>query len=146
VPNGAAEIPFLLSNILREISEGFEDEARRVEHIEFLLRRFPKVTPQEYILLIPHLWANDLWDQYWLCHCSYKDFLKSDYWRAISTLAKKNHPWCAQCGEYLEQLHVHHKTYVRRGLEWRDRADLADLEVLCHNCHKEEHRRQAKNA
>ena len=39
--------------------------------------------------------------------------------------------------EYLEELHVHHKTYVRRGLEWRN---LDDLIVLCHACHEEAHK------
>lgn len=128
-----------LGNIIREISEDFEAEAQQIKYVESLLRRFPKVTPQEYIILIPHLWVYDLWNQNWLCHCPYRFFLKSDYWIAISTFAKKRHPWCAHCGEYLEQLHVHHKTYVRRGLEWRDLPELADLEVLCHNCHSQNH-------
>ena len=66
-----------LECILREISKDFEAEAQRIRYVQSLLDRFPNVTPQEYILLIPHLWVYDLWKQDWLCPCAYKDFIKA---------------------------------------------------------------------
>src|SRR6185312_14762551 len=112
------------------------DEAAHVRYA-LTVAKWPHVTDEEYILILPTIWVNDWFNQEQLCHMPYRNFLGTRYWKAISCREKKKHPWCHDCAEYLQQLHVHHKTYVRRGLEW---LFPDDLEVLCHSCHGELHR------
>ena len=67
----------------------------------------------------------------------YRDYLKTPEWSAKRSDAMRRSRYrcqtCASGGE----LHVHHRTYVRRG---DDRA--SDLSVLCADCHRvfHEHR------
>lgn len=98
--------------------------------------KWPNISDEEYILILPTIWVNDWFDQKSLCHMPYRDFLRTAYWKAISWRAKKENPRCYDCAEYLQQLHVHHKTYERRGLEWLFPDDLV---VLCHKCHRVRH-------
>jgi 5-methylcytosine-specific restriction endonuclease McrA len=66
---------------------------------------------------------------------AYSEYLRSPWWQHISHVAKEAaQNRCQRCGGS-ERLEVHHKTYVRRGKE-----KLEDLEVLCWNCHRLEHR------
>lgn len=66
---------------------------------------------------------------------NYTEYLKCDYWRKLSTLAKilANHH-CQICGRAGE-IHAHHKTYERLGME-----RLIDLIVVCRYCHKNIHK------
>jgi 5-methylcytosine-specific restriction endonuclease McrA len=68
---------------------------------------------------------------------SYKDFLKTPYWRAISRYVIYNAGFkCQLCGSKTK-LSVHHSSYKRHGYEhkyWKE-----DLIVLCDNCHKKYH-------
>jgi len=60
----------------------------------------------------------------------YQSFLGSDHWRELrEAKILDSDGKCEKCGRR-SQLHVHHKTYERRG---RERLD--DLQVLCENCH-----------
>lgn len=102
--------------------------------------RWPNISDDEYFLILPTIWVNGWFDQVELCRMPYRDFLRTRYWRVIASHAKKVTPYCQQCFEYLQELHAHHKTYVRRGLEW---VFPSDLIVLCHSCHKESHKRMS---
>jgi len=64
----------------------------------------------------------------------YEEYLESGDWRVMRKRALKlAHYRCERCG-FRGILHVHHKTYARLGDE-----DLDDLQVLCEECHNEEH-------
>ena len=71
-----------------------------------------------------------------LCKLSYKEFLGTDYWKAIKSHKKCNANYCCQeCGAE-EHLQVHHITYANHGAE---HSHLNDLVVLCDECHKKYH-------
>ncbi len=64
----------------------------------------------------------------------YAEYLKSPEWQEIRIRKLKNAYYlCELCG-HKGPMHVHHKTYIRRGEEW-DR----DLIVLCADCHAKFH-------
>lgn len=67
----------------------------------------------------------------------YQDFLKTEYWAAVSHKVKHNNGnICRNCGSS-ESLDFHHKTYDRHGMEhvfWE-----SDLVPLCRDCHQAEH-------
>lgn len=67
----------------------------------------------------------------------YQEYLETPHWqqKRAEALARSGGK-CSQCGA-TENLDVHHKTYVRLGAE-----ELADLVVLCRDCHFAKHRRQ----
>ena len=118
------------------VGVSFDLDWKFQQRYSLALSRWPKVTNEEYIMLLPTIWVEDRFNQYELCHMKYEDFLRTQYWKAISWKAKQDHKYCQDCFEYLQQLHVHHLTYVRRGLEWLHPEDLV---VLCHSCHKARH-------
>lgn len=62
---------------------------------------------------------------------SYKDFLNTPYWKAISAYLKITRCKCEKCGKDIE-LQIHHKTYVHHGMEI---FNLNDLICLCKECH-----------
>lgn len=64
----------------------------------------------------------------------YKQYLQTEYWKNRSEQAKNKADHSCQlcCGT--GELHVHHRTYERRGYE-RD----SDLIVLCASCHAKFH-------
>ena len=66
---------------------------------------------------------------------SYKDFLNTPYWKAISAYLKITRGKCEKCGNDTE-LHIHHKTYVHHGKEI---FNLNDLICLCKECHSKFH-------
>lgn len=91
-------------------------------------------------------------DEHWLASMSYDDFRATQYWKIVS--AYRIHLAGNQCevcgvvgrvfGKYIRgarTLHTHHKTYAHRGSEFRH---LADLAILCGDCHGKIHNR--KNA
>lgn len=71
----------------------------------------------------------------------YQAYLNSPDWRRVRNRALKNAGWrCERCVSKRD-LQVHHKTYERLGREWD-----TDLEVLCANCHEDEHLEQLEQS
>ena len=66
---------------------------------------------------------------------SYSDFLKSEYWSIIRKRVLARDKVCVICKSN-NNLQVHHDTYKNH---FREHCHLADLMVLCRNCHKEVH-------
>lgn len=71
-----------------------------------------------------------------LRHMPYAEYLRSDEWRE----RRKRHleyagNRCQLCNSAQQPLHVHHRTYERRGFE-----RSADLVVLCAACHEAFHK------
>jgi hypothetical protein len=65
---------------------------------------------------------------------TYEDYLRSDVWQRTRELALEYYGGkCCLCNSP-EQLNVHHRTYERKGHE-----RLADLIVLCRDCHSSYH-------
>jgi 5-methylcytosine-specific restriction endonuclease McrA len=64
----------------------------------------------------------------------YRAYLETDAWREVreAAIERANH-CCERCGAE-KRLQVHHKTYANLGAEKPE-----DLEVLCADCHLEEH-------
>lgn len=61
----------------------------------------------------------------------YADYLKTPEWQETRLRALKRARFrCQTCGGN-GKLHVHHRTYIRRGCE-----NLSDLTVLCSDCHR----------
>ena len=61
---------------------------------------------------------------------SYKEYLKSSAWKYLKNLSIKAAEGRCQLCNSNKKLEVHHRTYERIGEE-----RIADLIVLCHNCH-----------
>jgi hypothetical protein len=61
----------------------------------------------------------------------YGDYLKTDHWQEMRAEALKRAGNRCQVCNFPDKLHVHHRTYARRGHELLD-----DLTVLCERCHK----------
>jgi hypothetical protein len=65
----------------------------------------------------------------------YETYLKTPEWKYKRNQALENaYKICQKCGVSGVDLHVHHKTYERRGEELSE-----DLIVLCKDCHAKEH-------
>lgn len=65
----------------------------------------------------------------------YSDYLQTVEWQAKRrVLLRERGNQCERCPGLNRALHVHHKTYKRVGHELPE-----DLEVLCEQCHREEH-------
>lgn len=64
----------------------------------------------------------------------YGEYLKTPHWRVFrqKVLSHWDHRCCICYGS--EELHVHHRTYRRRGKE-----ELTDCVVLCESCHSLHH-------
>lgn len=61
----------------------------------------------------------------------YEEYLETPGWRTIRRLKlRQARHACQLCNSDDRQLHVHHRTYERRG-----RERLEDLLVLCERCH-----------
>lgn len=65
---------------------------------------------------------------------AYREFLKTDFWKEISSEKKRLVPACEGCGG-AERLQSHHKVYPAR---WED-TTLEMLVVLCRYCHVKLH-------
>jgi hypothetical protein len=62
----------------------------------------------------------------------YRDYIASAAWARVRRAALRRARWrCERC-EARGDLDVHHRTYVRLGLERPD-----DVEVLCPPCHEQ---------
>lgn len=67
----------------------------------------------------------------------YKDYLKTDHWYHLRRQILKAAEYrCQLCYRKDLPIHVHHRTYVRRG-----RERLSDLIALCERCHAKFHDR-----
>lgn len=71
----------------------------------------------------------------------YEDYLQTTWWKNVREAALKRAEYRCQVCYSPNNLHVHHRTYERRGKE-KD----SDLTVLCSECHKlfHDNRRLAK--
>lgn len=66
-----------------------------------------------------------------LRYMPYREYLQTPEWKAKREGALKRAKYsCQTCGTG-GKLHVHHRTYARRGDEWN-----ADLIALCEECHR----------
>jgi hypothetical protein len=65
----------------------------------------------------------------------YPEYLTTEHWQTMreKALERADHR-CQVCNTSLGSLHVHHRTYERRG-----RESLRDLIVLCNDCHRTFH-------
>jgi len=64
----------------------------------------------------------------------YPEYLKTEHWAETRKLVLKRAGYRCQTCNAKGELHVHHNTYKRRGEE-----NMADLVVLCADCHKTFH-------
>ena len=72
--------------------------------------------------------------EYELATIPYADFLRTRYWKNLrERVFKERGRKCERCNR-TTYLQVHHLTYERRG-----RERMEDLEILCRDCHKQEH-------
>jgi len=62
----------------------------------------------------------------------YSDYLKTDYWKAVSTAVKDRAGYKCQVCNSPHDLQAHHRTYEHRGNEMNH---LGDLTCLCRRCH-----------
>jgi hypothetical protein len=62
----------------------------------------------------------------------YEDYLLTAHWKQLRAEALgRAEQRCQLCNSDVKPLHVHHRTYARRGHE-----RLEDLTVLCSECHQ----------
>jgi 5-methylcytosine-specific restriction endonuclease McrA len=67
-----------------------------------------------------------------LLEMPYSEYLKTDHWQRIRKKALKTAQGkCQVCNSGNQKLDVHHRTYERRGQEYR-----RDVIVLCRSCHE----------
>lgn len=64
----------------------------------------------------------------------YADYLQTEHWQEKRRSALKSAHFRCQLCNTQDELHVHHRTYERRGEE-----NMKDLIVLCKNCHAKFH-------
>jgi uncharacterized protein YlaI len=64
----------------------------------------------------------------------YDQYLKTPEWRAKREEALERDGYRCRLCDSDERLHVHHRTYARRGNE-----DIEDLTTLCEECHERFH-------
>jgi len=67
---------------------------------------------------------------------AYEDYLKTDYWREVSSKVKERAGYRCQVCNSPEDLEAHHRTYSHRGDELNH---LEDLTCLCRRCHHGHH-------
>lgn len=60
----------------------------------------------------------------------YQDYLLTDHWATLRRIKREQAGHCCQLCNTNDPLHIHHRTYKRRGYE-----ELDDLIVLCADCH-----------
>jgi len=71
---------------------------------------------------------------------NYQDYLKTDYWKAVSDAVKKRTDYRCQLCNSQHDLCAHHRTYEHRG---RELDHLSDLTCLCRRCHEIFHGKQS---
>ena len=73
----------------------------------------------------------------------YNDYLKTDYWKAVSARVKERAGYRCQLCNSQHDLCAHHRTYDHRGNEL---AHLEDLTCLCRRCHEIFHGKSGPDA
>ena len=69
---------------------------------------------------------------------SFKDQYKHPQWQKKRLEALESAGFeCAECGSKDNQLHVHHKSYIKGMKIWE--YEIAQLSVLCEGCHSDAH-------
>lgn len=101
---------------------------------------YSMVLDKSYSTLIMYIKENNLNDneiKKELCSLNYKDFLHTDYWKAVRNerLFRDGYK-CSCCGSE-DNLQVHHITYKNHGNE---HSHMDDLITLCMDCHREYHK------
>lgn len=78
-----------------------------------------------------------------MSRASYAELLKHPLWqrRRLEVLSRADFR-CERCGNAEQQLHAHHKTYVRGRDPWDYEDEL--LECLCDPCHGLAHQHQER--
>jgi 5-methylcytosine-specific restriction endonuclease McrA len=72
-------------------------------------------------------------------YLTYQEQLRHPKWKALSEKIKEKADWkCERCESIDLPLIVHHRIYVKGRKAWQYHESL--LEVLCENCHEDEHR------
>jgi len=66
----------------------------------------------------------------------YEEYLQTSEWKEKRAQALERDNNCCRVCNSDERLHVHHRTYARRGNE-----NLEDLTTLCEECHERFHRK-----
>ena len=70
---------------------------------------------------------------------NFKDQYKHPNWQRVRLEALEAANFtCQRCGSSEEQLHVHHKRYIKGRMIWEYSG--VELEALCEPCHAESHR------
>jgi len=70
----------------------------------------------------------------------YADYLRTYHWQCVRDRAHANAGFACELCNATARLHVHHRTYGRRGFEWD-----GDVIVLCQGCHAKFHDKLAKH-
>lgn len=74
---------------------------------------------------------------YQLHNMPYQEYLQTAHWKLLAEKVKRRAKWrCQLCNEQ-GTMHVHHRTYERRGFEY-----LKDLICLCSTCHYKFHNKR----
>ncbi len=96
----------------------------------------PDPTFDSYTIGAVHAIVTDAIEDDPVAETSYEQYLRSDGWRRTRQLALEYYgDKCCLCNNP-NNLNVHHRTYERKGHE-----KLADLIVLCRDCHASYHGR-----
>lgn len=101
--------PWAAPNLCKSCSQRLRD----IQHREFLEGRREHTQRQRELASMP-----------------YRDYLQTPEWQATCKGALHRAKYCCQTCASKGELHVHHRTYARRGHEWS-----SDLIVLCAPCH-----------
>lgn len=80
-------------------------------------------------------WSNRVYE---LQQMKYSEYLKTDHWQELRNRMLKRSGYKCQLCNASSTLHVHHRTYERKGYE-----ELSDLIVLCAKCHAKFHDKYA---
>lgn len=76
----------------------------------------------------------ELWGELDLANMPYAEYLKTDHWQVVRGAALERAGHACQLCNATDDLHVHHRTYERRGQELP-----SDVIVLCKRCHEQFH-------
>ncbi len=95
-------------------------------HIWYALSEWIDATEQHFQSLLER--------ERWLATMPYAEYLLTPEWQEKRLAALKRAGYRCQLCNADAELHVHHRTYERRGHEWD-----SDLIVLCAPCHRRHH-------
>lgn len=79
-------------------------------------------------------WIEDYTCRHYLKKIPYTEYLQTEHWGSVRSKALERAEHRCQLCNADSALHVHHRTYERRGNE-----RISDLTVLCKTCHERFH-------